>query len=172
MGHFNGRIRAARQDDVDAISAIYNEAVADRVATCDLSDVTPETRREWLSSMRRPYGVWVAEHADLVQGWVMLAPYDTKPCFRRTATFATYVRRTARGCGVGSALRAHMISTAQRSGLHVLVNRVWANNEASIALAKRFGFRQVGYLPELVELDGAFIDCLFFELILDETPAA
>jgi L-amino acid N-acyltransferase YncA len=166
MTRFTGRIRLATSDDVGAITEIYNQAVEEHVATCDLSDVAPEDRRAWVERHSAPYGVWVAEEAGTVQGWVVISPYDSKPCFHKTATFSTYVRREARGRRVGSALRAFMIDKARERGFHALVNRVWANNEPSIALAKRFGFRQVGNMPELVEIDGEFVDCLFFELLL------
>ena len=159
-------VRPAGQDDVPAITDIYNQAVAERTATCDLSDVPPDRRGEWLRRHRDPYGVWVAEGDGAVLGWVALSAYDPKPCFHRTATFATYVSREARGMGVGTQLRSHMIIEARSRGFHALVNRVWANNTASIALAMRFGFREVGRFPELVEIDGKYIDCLFFELVL------
>lgn len=159
-------VRPARDGDVPAITAIYNQAVAERIATCDLSDVPEDKRAEWLRGHRHPYGVWVADDGAGVVGWVAVSPYDPKPCFRRTATFATYVSRRARGRGVGKLLRARMIDEARARGFRALVNRVWANNEASIRLAKHFGFRQVGHFPQLVELDGQFIDCLFFELLL------
>lgn len=163
---FRGKIRAATADDVDAISDIYNQAVHEHIATCDLSDVPPASRRDWLEAHQYPYGVWVAEADGMVRGWMVISPYDSKPCFRRTATFSTYVHRAARGQGVGSALRKQMIQEAEQRGFHALVNRVWAGNQASVALAERFGFQLVGHMPELVEIDGRFVDCLFFELVL------
>ncbi|MGW3960871.1 N-acetyltransferase family protein [Amycolatopsis sp. NPDC005003] len=164
---FTGRIRAAGTGDVAAITEIYNQAVRDGTATCDLSDVAPADRARWLERHRHRHGVWVADLDGTVAGWVLLAPYDPKPCFHRTATFSTYVRREQRHRGVGTALRRHMIDEARGRGLHALVNRVWATNEASIALAKQFGFRQVAHLPELVEIGGHYVDCLLFELLLD-----
>lgn len=162
----DSQIRVAGPADVPAITAIYNQAVAERIATCDLSDVPEDQRADWLRRHRDPYGVWVAEDGQGVSGWVAISPYDSKPCFHDTATFATYVDRRARGQGIGKLLRATMIAEARRRGFHVLVNRVWANNAASIALAKHFGFRQVGHFTDLVEQDGQYIDCLFFELVL------
>jgi L-amino acid N-acyltransferase YncA len=159
-------LRTARPSDVEAITEIYNEAVTDRVATCDLSDVPVHRRRDWLAALNHPYGVWVAENDGVVQGWVALTPYDAKPCFHHTATFATYVRRAARGRGVGTQLRTWMIDRAREHGFHTIINRVWATNDASIALAERFGFVEVGRMRELVELSGEYIDCVFFQLML------
>jgi phosphinothricin acetyltransferase len=167
MNRFAGVVRGATHTDVPAITEIYNQAVRDRIATCDLSDVPEGDRYAWLDRHRYPYGVFVAEDTGGVRGWVTIARYDPKPCFHRTATFSTYVHAAARGRGVGTALRTFMIDEARRRGFHALVNRVWSNNEVSIAFAKRFGFKQVGYLPELVDLDGTYLDCLLFQLLLD-----
>lgn len=163
---FHGHVRAAGIEDVPAITHIYNQAVHDRVATCDLSDVAEDDRHGWLLRHTWPHGVFVAEEAGRVDGWMVLTRYDQKPCFHRTAGFSTYVRREVRGRGVGSALRTFMIEEARRRGFHALVNRVWAINETSIAFAKRFGFQQVGHLPEVVEIDGRYVDCLLFQLLL------
>lgn len=162
------RMRYARDTDVPAINDIYNEAVADQVATCDLSDVPVDERREWLEQQHYPYGVWVAVDSDGVEGWVGLFPYDSKPCFHLTATFATYVRRSARGKGVGKQLRAWMIDRAREHGFHTIINRVWATNNASIGLAKKFGFEEVGRMRELVDVDGDYVDCVFFQLVFEE----
>lgn len=160
------RTRPADEADIPAITRIYNQAVAERIATCDLSDVPVDKRADWLRRHTYPHGVWVAEDDHGVVGWVALSPYDAKPCFHLTASFATYVDRRARGHGVGKALRALMIEQARARGLHTLVNRVWANNTASIALARHFGFHEAGRFTDLVEQDGKFIDCVFFQLLL------
>lgn len=166
MNGISCSIRSASEADIPAITGIYNQAVAEQSATCDLSDVAESQRGRWMRRHRYPYGIWVAEDAASVKGWVAVSPYDPKPCFHGTATFSTYVDKASRGQGVGTLLRSHMIAEARSRGFHALVNRVWANNVASIEFAKRFGFRQVGHFPELVELDGRYIDCLFFELLL------
>ena len=167
MSGFAGVVRPAIDPDVVAITEIYNQAVAEGIATCDLSDVPVERRREWLAGMRHPYGVWVADDHGRVRGWVSLFPYDSKPCFHRTASFATYVHQDARRTGVGTALRTAMIERACENGFHTIVNRVWANNEASIALARRFGFTEVGRMRDLVHIEGRYVDCVFFQLVLD-----
>lgn len=170
MSRRQGVIRPAAETDLPAITEIYNQAVEERIATCDLSDVPVDERRGWLARHQYPYGVWVAVAEQGVRGWVALSPYDSKPCFHRTATFATYVHRAARGTGIGMSLRTSMIETAKDRGFHSLVNRVWANNEASIRLALKFGFKQVGHMRELVEVDGELIDCVFFQLFLADVP--
>jgi phosphinothricin acetyltransferase len=164
------RVRDAGAADLSAIAEIYNQGVADGTATSDLSDFSSGDLAHWLRRGGGRRGLWVAEDTGTgeVLGWVALWWYHEKPCFRWAATFATYVARQARGRRVGTRMRTHMIERARAMGYHALVNRVFASNHASIALAERFGFRRVGYMPELAWRDGRFHDCVFFQLILEQ----
>src|SRR5207237_10909705 len=92
----------------------------------------------------------VASRVRTIVGWPARSRYDTKACVDRTAMFSTYVHREARGKGVGTILRRHLINEAKRLDFHTIVNRVFAVNERSIALAKKFGFTEVGHKREIV----------------------
>jgi L-amino acid N-acyltransferase len=159
-------IRAAGQADLPAIDAIYDRAVASGVATCDLSGLTPGERQRWLG---RQHGVWIADLEGEAVGWVSLFPYDAKPCFARTASLATYVDDRHRRRSIGRELRQRAIDEARAMGFHALISRVWATNAASIGLARSFGWREVGRLPEVVCLDGRYVDCVLFHFTLEET---
>jgi L-amino acid N-acyltransferase len=156
-------IRRSTESDLPAIVEIYNQGVEDGVASCDLSGTDVEGKREWLAAHTDPYAVWVAEQDGLVVGWICLSPYDPKPCFAKTATLSTYVRRSYRRIGAATRLREHLVSEARRRGFHTLVNRVWITNKASIEMSRKFGWKEVGHMKELVHKDGEFIDCLFFQ---------
>ena len=76
------------------------------------------------------------------------------------------MRRGRRRLGAATALREHLIAEARRRGFHTLISRIWSTNEASIALSRKFGWRQVGHMKEIVCKDGEFVDCVFFQLEL------
>ena len=73
------------------------------------------------------------------------------------------MRRGHRRLGAATRLREHLISEARRRGFHTLINRVWVTNHASIAMSRKFGWKQVGHMKEIVYKDGEFVDCLFFQ---------
>lgn len=164
------RVRDAVTADLPAVAEIYNEGIADGTATSDLSDFNAGDLDHWMRHGSGRRGLWVAEDArhGSVLGWVAVWPYHDKPCFAWTGTFATYVARAARGRSVGTILRTHMIERAGEMGFHTLVNRVFASNDASIALARKFGFEQVGYMRDLAWRDGRYHDCVFFQVLLDK----
>ena len=97
-------IRLATETDLPAIVDIYNQGVEDGVASCDLSGTDVEGKREWLAAHTDPHAVWVAEQDGLVVGWICLSPYDSKPCFAKTGTLSTYVRRGYRRLGAATRL--------------------------------------------------------------------
>lgn len=159
-------IRAAREEDVDAIVAIYRAAVDEGSANCELSPLSRERAEEWLRSHTGKYRVFVADEGGEVLGFAALSPYDSKPCFAVTAMSSTYVRSDMRGRGLGRTLREHVIEQARHEGFHSIVNRIFSHNEASIALTLSLGFAEVGRIPELATKDGRLLDCTFFQLVL------
>lgn len=159
-------IRAARLSDLDAITRIYDEATVSGTSNCDLTPRTRERARRWFEEHVSPFAIWVAQLDDEIVGWTALSPYDPKPCFRRTATSSTYVFSADRGRGIGTALRRHLIAEARRRGFHSLVNRIFADNEVSVALTKKLGFSQVGYMHAIAEVGGETRDCVFLQLVL------
>lgn len=162
------RIRLASLQDLPRIVEIYNEAIRDGTANCELGGFTLEQRLDWFHAHNERYPLWVAELGCTVVGWTCLSPYDLKPCFVDTATFSTYVAARYRGRRIGSRLRAHLIERARDLGYCTIVNRVFEENVASIELAKKFGFAKVGHMKKVVSRNGEYCDCVFYQLLLEQ----
>ncbi|MBI3393134.1 MAG: N-acetyltransferase [Nitrospirae bacterium] len=145
---------------------IYNEAIQDGTANCELGGVTLEQRLDWFRAHNERYPLWVAELGGTVVGWTCLSQYDQKPCFADTATFSTYVAARYRGRHIGNRLRVHLIKQARGLGYCTIVNRVFEENVASIELAKKYGFEKVGHMKKVASRNGEYWDCVFYQLIL------
>ena len=72
----------------------------------------------------------------------------------------------ARGRGFGRAAVQGLIDECERRGLWKLVSRVFPENEASLALCRSLGFREVGVYPRHSELDGEWRDVVIVERLL------
>jgi phosphinothricin acetyltransferase len=81
-----------------------------------------------------------------------------------------YVSRPARGLGVGRATLRALIQEAEARGYWKLLSRVFPENEASLALCRSLGFREVGTYRRHAQLDGEWKDCVIVEVLLG--PAA
>jgi phosphinothricin acetyltransferase len=159
-----GRIRIAHAGDLPQLTAIYNEAIADRFATADLHPVTVEHRAGWLAEHEPcEHPVFVIELDDEVVGYCSLSAYRRgRAALRRTAEISYYVARRARRQGAGRALVDHAVAAAPSLGLRVLFAIILARNEASVRFVERAGFTCWGRLPEVAEIEGQLIDHLYY----------
>ena len=106
---------------------------------------------------------FVAEEDGEVLGWIALAPISTRCCYAGVAEISAYVRERARGRGVGATLLEAVVRSTERAGIWTLETGVFPENEASLALLKRFGFREVGVRERIGQLDGVWRDVVFLE---------
>jgi len=80
------------------------------------------------------------------------------------AEVSVYVENDARGLGVGSALLSKLIAASEREGFWTLQAGIFPENEASLALHKKHGFRVVGRRERIGQMkDGTWRDVLLLE---------
>lgn len=165
-------VRPATEGDVEAISSIYNESVANNTASWDVNPEPLSVRREWFAA-RQAAGnaVVVAELDGRVVGYGAWAPFRAKEGYARTMEHSLYVTPDARGHGVGRLLLQAIIDTATDAGVHVLVGALSHENDVSMALHERFGFTEVGRMPQVGAKFGRWLDLVLVQRVLDDAPA-
>ncbi|MGH2562482.1 MAG: arsinothricin resistance N-acetyltransferase ArsN1 family A [Thermomicrobiales bacterium] len=163
-------VRPATAADIPAITRIYNQGIADRLATLETEERTEDERLAWLTARDDRHPVLVAARDGHVAGWGSLNVFNARPAYRFVADFSVYVAREARGMGVGSALLPELITEARRLGHHKLVLAAFPVNAPGMRLYQRHGFREVGIYKEQGVLDGRWVDTIVMELLLDDGP--
>lgn len=158
-----GRARLAGRDDAEAIARIYNEGIEDRLATFE---TRPRTRDEILGWLDAGFPLVVVEDAGAVVAWASAPPYRDRDCYRGVGDFSVYVAREARGRGLGRVALQALIDECERRGFWKLVGRIFPENEASLALCRELGFREVGVYRRHAKLDGRWRDCVVVERLL------
>ncbi|WP_124727472.1 GNAT family N-acetyltransferase [Staphylospora marina] len=159
-------IRAARPEDLPALTGIYNHAVIHTTATFDLEPQSLEERKRWMESHGPLHPLLVAEEDGNVLGYCGILPYRTKPAYSRTVEISVYVHPEARRRGVAGRLMEAMIQLARSLKHHVIIAGITGGNEASFRLHRKYGFREVGVLKEVGFKFGAWQDVHFFQLML------
>ena len=159
-------IRTASVDDAAAIAEIYNQGIEDRVATFETERRSADDQRAWLKAIAGRYPAVVAQIDGEIIGWAGAGPYRERECYRGIGEFSMYVRRDWRGRGVGDLLVAALISEAERLGLWKLLSRIFPFNEASRALCRKHGFREVGVYEKHARLDGRWLDVVIVERLI------
>ncbi|HEX2916031.1 MAG TPA: arsinothricin resistance N-acetyltransferase ArsN1 family A [Chloroflexia bacterium] len=159
-------VRLANEEDLPAITRIYNEGIEDQ-ATLETELRTVEERRQWLHARGERHPVLVAVREDKVVGWASLNPFSPRQAYRFVADLSVYVDRKERGKGIGSVLLAALIEQARTLGYHKLVLTSFAHAIASNRLYVKCGFRHVGDYREQGQLNGQWVDTRLMELILE-----
>lgn len=167
------QVRDARDDDLEGVTAIYNDAVLNTTAIWNEVAVDLSNRRAWLADRERAgYPVLVAvDEGGSVLGYASFGDWRAFDGYRHTVEHSVYVRSDVRGGGIGKALMAELIARARAIGKHVMVAGIEAENRSSIALHERFGFEQVGLLPQVGMKFGRWLDLAFLQLVLDDRAA-
>ncbi len=159
-------IRNATLDDSAAIAEIYNQGIEDRIATFETKLRSAEDQQAWLQTVAGRYPFVVAQIDGEIIGWAAAGPYRDRECYRGIGEFSMYVHRDWRGRGVGDLLIGALINEAEGLGLWKLLSRIFPFNEASRALCRKHGFREVGVYEKHARLDGRWLDVVIVERLI------
>ena len=151
--------RDLRPGDWPEVARIYAEGFATGNATFE----TEVPSWEAWEAAHLPEHRFVAEREGRVAGWAALAPVSSRPCYGGVAEISAYVAEDARGQGVGSELLAAAIESSERGGIWTLQTGVFPENEPSLGLLRRFGFRALGTQKRIGRLHGVWRDVVLLE---------
>lgn len=166
------RVRRAGAGDAAEIARIYNEGIADRVATFETTPRSAAQIQDTLRQRGSRYPTVVVERDAHVVAWAAASEYRPRDCYAGVAEFSVYVSRDARGSGAGRAAMRALIAECEAAGFHKLVSRVFPENAASRALLASLGFREVGLHRRHAKLDGAWRDVVIVERLIGEAADA
>ena len=143
------KIRPATENDIHAITEIYNEAILSTTATFDTEPKTMENRLDWFKGHDEAHPVIVGEINGEVIGWASLSKWSDRCAYDSTAEVSLYVHQDHRNKGIGKRLLEVLTLQGEEKGLHTLIARITEGNEKSIYLHERLGFELVGTLKEV-----------------------
>lgn len=160
--------RLAQIDDINAINDIYNQAVNQLYQTADFHAWSIEDRIRWFHDHpSETFPIYILDQGGQVAGWASLSKYrHGRDAFSTTAEISYYLNQEFQGQGLGSQLLAFMIEQAALLNFEYLVSILLGSNERSIALLKKFGFKEWGRLPGIAKINGDQIDHLYMGLHL------
>lgn len=153
----------ASHADADAIAAIYNQGIEDRIATFETRLCDPAEIRNWFSNS---YPVVVVEVDRNVVAFAAASSYRPRACYAGIAEVSVYVERGFRGRGAGRRALEELIRAAEGTGFWKLLSRVFTDNLASRALLRSLGFREVGIYEKHGCLEGVWRDVVIVERLI------
>ena len=163
-------IRPSRDDDVEAITAIYAHHVLHGTGTFETeppSAADMATRRADVLSKKLPY--LVAERNGEILGFAYCNWFKPRPAYRFSAEDSIYLANAARGQGLGSKLLDALSQAAELVGVRKLIAVIGDSaNAGSIGVHRAQGFTHVGVLKDCGWKFGEWRDVVLMEKVLGE----
>jgi L-amino acid N-acyltransferase YncA len=157
-------VRPARVEDAAALARIFNQGIEERVATFETREQSPD---RFVSLIEVGALVLAAEQEGRMVGFGWVGPYsDPADYYSGVGEATLYVERDARRAGVGGTLLAALADAARSHGYHKLVGKLFTTNEASAAMLRAAGWRDVGVHRRHGRLEGEWKDVLVVEKLL------
>jgi len=159
-------IRPSRDDDVEAMLAIYRHHVRRGVETGVDNSGVPEPddlrdRRKNLRNHRLPH--LAATYRGEVVGYAYVVAFRKRPSYRYTAKHSIYVHHEHLGRGVGRLLLQAIIDACAAAGFRQMIGYIDADNTASLAIHEKFGFSRVGLLCGVAYRYGRWADSIMVQ---------
>ena len=161
------QVRASRDSDVPAMLAIYLHHIRHGVDPSQHDDIEPpdaediKRRRKNMQKHKLPH--LVAELNGIVVGYAYAVPFRKRPAYRYVVKHSIYVHHEHLQRGIGRLLLPALIDACALAGYRQMIGYIDADNRASIQLHENFGFRRVGYLPQVAYKFGKWTDSIMMQ---------
>lgn len=153
-------IREMTAADWPAVKRIYEDGIATGFATFETEAPSYE---EWdATHLAVCRFVYVNDRGEVL-GWIVLSPVSDRCVYGGVAEETVYVSENARGQGVASALFEALIPASEAEGFWTLQAGMFPENEASIKVHEKAGFRAIGRREKIGQMNGVWRDTLLLE---------
>ncbi|WP_158827005.1 GNAT family N-acetyltransferase [Mucilaginibacter lacusdianchii] len=142
------------------VERIYLEGIATGQATFQTDAPSWE---DWNNGHLPTLRFVAATEKGEIAGWVALTPVSGRCVYAGVAEVSVYVGQSFRGQKVGLKLLQHLITESERSGIWTLQAGIFPENEASVNLHTKLGFRIIGYRERLAKQYGVWRDVYLLE---------
>jgi phosphinothricin acetyltransferase len=153
------RIRPLLAPDWPQVRKIYEEGIATGDATFETE---PPSWEDWDAKHIDSCRI-VADEAGVVLGWAALWPASDRCVYGGVAEVSVYVRTEAWGRGLGTGLLQALVAESEKAGYWTLQAGIFPENEASVRIHERCGFRILGTRERLGKMGDTWRDVLLME---------
>ncbi|MEM7106322.1 MAG: N-acetyltransferase family protein [Bacteroidota bacterium] len=152
-------IRPLLPSDWPKVESIYLEGIATNNATFETS--SPGWAR-WDKS-HLPACRFVAEIDGEIAGWVAISPVSDRCVYGGVGETSIYIGNRFQGRGLATALMKKVIKASEDEGLWTLMAATFPENEPSIKLHQKVGFRIIGVREKIGKHYGKWRDTVLME---------
>lgn len=160
-------IREATKKDLKYILDIYNDAILNTTAIYDYNPHTLDDRKLWYQDKKNTgYPLLVFEADNKAVAFATFGPFRAWPAYKYSIEHSVYVNKDYRQSGIGEKLINELIRIANEMGYAIIVAGIDADNNKSIKLHEKLGFKSCGTITKAGYKFGKWLDLTFYELEL------
>ena len=145
--------------DRDAVARIFKQGIETKNATFETEVPSWE---DWDNDHIKECRI-VAEADGEVLGWAVLSPISSRCVYQGVAEVSVYVSTDHLGKKIGSTLLEQLVKGSEKAGIWSLHAGIFPENEASIHVHEKMGFRIVGIHEKIGKMDGKWRDTVLME---------
>lgn len=156
----NYEIRPMRPEDGEKVLEIFKQGIDGGNATFDTDVPVWEA---WDTDHFNISRFVLEDENNEVVGWCALMPVSKRECFKGVAEVSIYLDNSFQGKGLGQMLLRKLITDSEDKGFWTLQVGIFPENEASIAVHQKLGFRTVGTREKIGKMSDVWRDIVFME---------
>lgn len=165
------RIEWPVRNDLEAIVAIYNQAIRNGMATGHTKEFTRQARWSWYRNHSKyDFPLYVMKYDEEIIGYGTLSPYrEGRQAMRSIAEVSFFLDEAYQGKGYGNILLEHLINVCPRLGIKTLLAILLDVNKKSIRLLKKLDFQKWGHFRDVIEFENKTCGQLIYGLKISNT---
>ena len=140
-----GKIRFATEKDAEAILKIYAPYIEKTAITFEYEVPSLSEFSKRIAEIQKKYPWIVYEEEGEILGYAYGGPEYTRAAYQWTVETSVYLSEKARGKGIGTALYEKILDILKKQNFCVCYVLINDDNEASVKLHEKLGFKQNGY---------------------------
>jgi phosphinothricin acetyltransferase len=98
-----------------------------------------------------------------IAGWAALSPVSSRCVYAGVAEVSIYIGKRFRGQKIGFSLLQHLITESEKVNIWTIQAGIFPENEASIRLHQKLGFRVIGFREKVGNQNGLWRDVNLLE---------
>ncbi|WP_409522932.1 GNAT family N-acetyltransferase [Nitrincola sp. MINF-07-Sa-05] len=159
-------VRHIIENDFNEITKILNYYILNSDARYFESEpVSLINRSTWLHtfSQETPYQMLVAINNNEISGFCCSQRYRPEAAYNKTVEVSVYTSPKSTSAGIGTALYHELFASLEPFSLHRAIAGIALPNNASIALHRKFNFKEVGIFDEYGMKNGKYISAIWLQ---------
>lgn len=152
-------IRPITKDNFSEVVEIYKQGLATNIAT--FQNDLPQWE-DWNKGHLDFCRISIYENNKML-GWTALTPVSSRCVYAGVAEVSVYIAQKERGKGIGKILLNELIKQSEANEIWMLQSGIFSENQSSIKLHEKCGFRMVDYRVKIGNKNGIWKDNVLME---------